>query len=143
MESSVELSILYIDSQIVAIHKPSGMLVHRTHLSSDEVVCLQTLRDQLGQLVYPVHRLDRGTCGIVLFGLNPKVTRILADAFKEHRVKKTYQAIIRGHFQDPSGRIDRAMREDKNKNRVPAQTDYDVLTQSEHPFPIGRYPQSR
>ena len=56
------LHILWRDAHLVAVYKPAGWLVHRTGLDAGETrFVLQTLRDQLGQRVYPVHRLDKGT----------------------------------------------------------------------------------
>ena len=65
------LEILYQDEHIVAVNKPAGMLVHRSWLDRHETqFVMQTLRDQIGQLVYPIHRLDRPTSGVLLFALN-------------------------------------------------------------------------
>jgi 23S rRNA-/tRNA-specific pseudouridylate synthase len=65
------LAILYQDESVVAVHKPPGLLVHKTGLDAHEQrFALQMLRDQLGQKVWPVHRLDKGTSGVLLFALN-------------------------------------------------------------------------
>ena len=65
------LPILYQDDHLVAIHKPSNLLVHRTSLDAHERrFAVQLLRDQLGRRVYPAHRLDKGTSGILLFALD-------------------------------------------------------------------------
>jgi len=65
------LPILYRDDRLIAVHKPSGLLVHRTPLDSlAEQFALQLVRDQIGQHVYPVHRLDKGTSGVLLFALD-------------------------------------------------------------------------
>ncbi|MDX5444142.1 MAG: pseudouridine synthase, partial [Hymenobacteraceae bacterium] len=66
-----ELEILYRDEHYVAINKPGGLLVHRTRIAEeDKRFALQMLRNQLGQHVYPVHRLDRQTAGVLVFALN-------------------------------------------------------------------------
>ena len=68
------LNILYQDQHLVAVDKPSGMLVHRSFLDKHETVfVMQSLRDQIGQHVFPVHRLDRPTSGVLLFALSADV----------------------------------------------------------------------
>lgn len=62
----IELEIVYRDEHLIAINKPAGMLVHRSWLDKHETVfAMQTLRDQIGQHVFPLHRLDRPTSGIL------------------------------------------------------------------------------
>jgi tRNA pseudouridine65 synthase len=92
--------ILYQDNDLVVINKPNGILVHKTEISTDRVFVLQELRNQINQLVFPVHRLDRPTSGVLLFALSPEAARILQRQFKEHQVHKTYHAIVRGWLQD-------------------------------------------
>ncbi|MFC0820391.1 tRNA pseudouridine(65) synthase TruC [Moraxella marmotae] len=137
------LQILYRDEFLVVVNKPAGMLVHRSWLDKHETVfVMQTLRDQIGQLVYPVHRLDRPTSGVLLFALSSEVARLLSLAFETHQVQKTYLAVVRGIIG--SGRIDYPLkpRLDKiadkfaNTDRPPenAITDYQVLATTEQPF---------
>ncbi|MCB0292886.1 MAG: hypothetical protein KDH97_21715, partial [Calditrichaeota bacterium] len=64
------LDILYHDLHYIAIHKPPGIHVHPSELARQEDSCMRILRDQLGQWVYPVHRLDRATSGVLLFALD-------------------------------------------------------------------------
>lgn len=94
------LDILYQDDDCVVVNKPAGMLVHRSWLDSHETqFVVQTLRDQLGQYVYPVHRLDKPTSGVLLFGLSSDAARLLAQQFESNIVKKTYLAVVRGYLQ--------------------------------------------
>ncbi|MDZ4851144.1 MAG: pseudouridine synthase [Pirellulaceae bacterium] len=91
------LNILYRDEHFVAVDKPPGMIVHRGSNSiGDQPVLLQTLRDQIDCLVYPVHRLDQPTSGVILFGLNPKAAATMVDLFTRRLVAKYYQAFVRG-----------------------------------------------
>jgi tRNA pseudouridine65 synthase len=65
-----ELLILYRDEALIAIHKPAGLLVHPSRIAAGDRRCaMKMLRDQIGQWVYPVHRLDRPTSGVLLFAL--------------------------------------------------------------------------
>ncbi|MGL5501097.1 MAG: pseudouridine synthase, partial [Plesiomonas shigelloides] len=76
-ESAPVLPVLYQDEHIIAINKPAGWLVHRSWLDRHEkVVVMQTVRDQIGQHVYTVHRLDRPTSGVLLLALSSDVARI-------------------------------------------------------------------
>ncbi len=91
------LKILFRDDHFIAVDKPVGMIVHRgAGTDPDQPALLQTLRDQIGQRVFPVHRLDQPTSGIVVFGLNPTAAATLVDLFTNHQISKYYQAIARG-----------------------------------------------
>ena len=138
------LPILYRDDRLVAIHKPPGVLVHRTGLASrDERFLLQELRDQLGCRVYPLHRLDRATYGVLLFALSPETAAALGPAFGSGGVHKVYWAVVRGWTQ-PEGTIDHPVR-DRDTRGAPraAQTRFRRLAQVELPVAVDRYPSSR
>ena len=64
-----EIPVLHRDEHLVAVHKPAGILVHRNAHAGREPFLLQILRDQLGQRLYPVHRLDRPTSGLMIMAL--------------------------------------------------------------------------
>lgn len=88
------LTILYQDDYLVAVDKPSGMLVHRSFLDKHETrFVLQSLRDQLGCHVYPVHRLDRPTSGVLVFALSPEIARVLSQQIATGQWRKGYLAI--------------------------------------------------
>ncbi|MGD2020337.1 MAG: pseudouridine synthase, partial [Thiohalocapsa sp.] len=90
------LSVLYRDAHLVAVDKPPGLLVHRTRIAEADTFVLQRLRDQLGQRVYPAHRLDRPTSGVLVFGLNADAARRLSAQFEARQVAKHYLAVVRG-----------------------------------------------
>ncbi len=105
--SSEALSILFEDDHLVCVNKPSAMLVHRGW-ARDGRPAMQILRDQLGEWVYPVHRLDRATSGALLFAKSPEVARQLRTLFDEGAVDKRYVALCRG--RDPElVRVDRPL----------------------------------
>ena len=101
------LPILYQDAHLVAIDKPAGLLVHRTGLDAGETrFALQLLREQLGRPVWPVHRLDKGTSGVLLFALDAGTAGALGAALQaDGVVAKTYLALVRGWPAD-AGLID-------------------------------------
>ena len=95
------LDILYRDEHLIAINKPHGLLVHRSSIAADvEVFALQLLRDQVGQVVYPAHRLDRKTGGVLLFAFDKQTEIAMQKQFTANLVRKKYLAIVRGHTPD-------------------------------------------
>lgn len=147
------LEILYQDEWLVAVNKPSGWLVHRSWLDRDEkVVVMQTVRDQIGQHVFTVHRLDRPTSGVLLMGLSSDVGRRLAQQFESHQIKKHYHAIVRGWLEGDA-KLDYPLREELDKigdkySRAdkapqPALTRYRGVAVCEMSVAIGRYASAR
>lgn len=149
----MSIEILYQDEWLVAVNKPSGWLVHRSWLDRDEkVVVMQTVRDQIGQPVFTVHRLDRPTSGVLLMGLSSDVGRLLAQQFEHHRIQKNYHAITRGWLQQ-AALLDYPLTEERDKiddkySRAdkapqPALTHYRGIATAEMPVAVGRYPTAR
>ncbi|KAA1193249.1 pseudouridylate synthase [Pseudohalioglobus sediminis] len=147
------LPVLYRDEYLVAVNKPSGLLVHRSPIDRHETrFALQTVRDQVGQHVYPVHRLDKPTSGVLLFALDPVTARALSAQFVAHSVAKQYLAVVRGWCPE-SGSVDHALRDkpdpvaDRDRREArPAQsatTHYQCLARAEIPVAVERYPQTR
>lgn len=138
----VPFDILFEDDALIAINKPSGILVHRTKISEDQVFVLQLLRDQIGQRIYPLHRLDRGTSGVLVFGKNSEIAGILSEQFRDKEVGKKYLAVIRGYV-DPKGVIDYPLPHPRTGLPREALTRYERLEQTELPMAIGRYATAR
>lgn len=138
----MEFRILFQDADVVAIEKPSGILVHRTGISQDRVFVLQLLRDQLGKHVYPVHRLDRGTSGVLLFAFDSAGARALQASLESDQCKKTYLAIVRGWLPE-EGRIDTPLEKDGIGELQSALTTYRCLAKAELPIPVDRYATAR
>ncbi len=144
------LSILFSDDYLVAVDKPPGLLVHRTGLDAGETrFAMQLLRDQLGRPVWPVHRLDKGTSGVLLFALDPQTARAMGQAFESGAgLHKTYHAVVRGWPAD-EGLIDHPLRrisDDRHDRREEAQearTRFRTLERYELPLPQGRFPTTR
>ncbi len=147
------LPILYRDDWLVAIHKPAGLLVHRTVLDRHETrFAVQLLRNQIGRHVWPTHRLDRGTSGVLLFALDRDTAASVGRQFEAGTVSKRYLAIVRG-YPPESGVIDHALsREVDDAERTPhavcllpqaARTRFRRLGTVELPIPVDRYPASR
>jgi tRNA pseudouridine65 synthase len=126
MNGSIEL--LYCDEDIVIANKPSGLLVHRGWDNDDDVAMFR-VRDAIGSHVYPVHRLDRGTSGALLFARTQDAARVLARAFEMGEIEKSYVALVRGTPPD-DGVIDYAIPKSEGKPRVPAVTRFRVIKRS-------------
>lgn len=135
------LRILYRDEHLIAIDKPPGLLVHRTGLDAGETeFALQRLRDQIGQPVWPAHRLDKGTSGVLLFALDADTARALGKLFETgDKVQKTYRAIVRGWppeqglIDHPLKRMPDDMRHQREEVQA-AQTQYRTLARYELPL---------
>ncbi|RLK50814.1 tRNA pseudouridine synthase C [Alkalispirillum mobile] len=139
---SPPLRILYRDEHLVAVDKPAGMAVHRSRQHPDADVLLQRLRDQLGQWVWPVHRLDPPTSGLVLFALDPETAQALGRQFRDREVEKRYLAVVRG-WPEAAGVIDHPLRRAGRSERQAALTEYRVLDTTELPIPMAPHPTAR
>ena len=134
------LKILHLDEHLVAIDKPAGLLVHRSALDAhEERFALQLLRDQLGQPVWPVHRLDKGTSGVLLFALHAEAASRLGQAFDAGEVAKRYLSLVRGWPAESDGLIDHALARDPERasagqTLLPARTAWHCLARAEWPL---------
>ncbi len=136
------LEIIYEDAWMVAINKPPGLLVHRSSIAADaNQFALQLLRNQLGRFVYPIHRLDRKTSGVLLFAFDSKTAKILSDSLMNHHIKKRYLAIVRGYFS-PDQTLDYDLTNDKGKIQS-AITQFKLLERTEIDLAFGKHPTSR
>ncbi|MGL4779308.1 MAG: pseudouridine synthase [Bacteroidales bacterium] len=136
------LEILYQDTYLIAVNKPVGLLVHRTKIAEEEEeFLLQKLRDQTGRFLYPVHRLDRPTSGIVVFSFNPETAAKLAKLFVSHDITKEYIALVRGWFPDEVS-LDYPVKNEKGNSRE-ALTRFELIDRFELPLPTDRYATTR
>jgi tRNA pseudouridine65 synthase len=117
---SEPIELLYADAHIAVMNKPSGLLVHRGWADDDDVALFR-VRDALASWVTPVHRLDRGTSGALLFARSAEVAATLSRSFEEGRVEKTYLALVRGTPPE-TGVIDHPVPKKESGARVAALT---------------------
>ena len=148
------LTILYRDDFLVAIHKPSGLLVHRSNIDRHETrFAVQLLRDQLGRHVLPLHRLDKPTSGVLLFGFDADTARSVGGQFERNEVGKRYLAVVRG-WPPEAGTIDHALSRrfddygrkfdpGSEPEALPAVTGFRRLATVELPEAVDRYPGTR
>jgi tRNA pseudouridine65 synthase len=145
------IQIVYQDDDIVAVFKPAGVIVHRgPSTGKEEPILLQILRDQLEQFLYPVHRLDRPTAGIVLMAKSSQVASKLGEMFMSQQVHKHYQALVRGHMPGEC-KVDRPLLhpkyfEERFSGEHPLQaaiTHFRCLRHYEVPWPASGFETSR
>lgn len=146
------LTEIYRDNWLLAVHKPAGLLVHRSPIDKHETeFALQHARELNGGAhVYPLHRLDRPTSGLLLFARDPDTASALGKALMAGEVQKTYLAMVRG-WTPESGDIDHPLREHPTDRRCQdtplpvrdAFTRFRRLATTELPVAIERYPASR
>jgi tRNA pseudouridine65 synthase len=136
------LEIIFRDDDMIAINKPHGLLVHRSRMAAEaNTFALQLLRDQIDQHVYPVHRLDRKTSGVLLFALNQSVLSAMNLKFAAHEIDKTYLAIVRGYFPE-SIVVDYPLTNDSGKTQESI-THFKLLKTTELQLPFGMHSTSR
>jgi len=138
------LRLLHLDDHLAVIDKPAGLLVHRTAIDAhEEDAALQRLRDQLGRPVWPAHRLDRGTSGVLVFALSAEVASLLGQALAERRTGKRYLALVRGWPAQDRGVVDHPLARDPElpsagQPHLEAQTDWTCLRR--HELPVSTDP---
>ncbi|MEM6292776.1 MAG: pseudouridine synthase [Myxococcota bacterium] len=122
--------VLHHDAHVLVMHKPSGLAVHPGWVPRTERTAMHWARREAKQHVYPVHRLDRATSGVLVFALSSEVARTLGQHFSGGTVQKRYVALVRG-TPDEHGQIDHPVPKSEGGERVPAQTDYRRLRRSD------------
>lgn len=148
-----ELEILYQDASLVAINKPTGLLVHKSMIDRHEIYyAMKMLRNQIGAWVYPIHRLDKPTSGVLLFALDSQSASLMSKQFREHTIQKSYLAVVRGYAEE-SGLINHALKEkldkiadrdsQKEREAQEAITEYKLLQKVELNAGVGRYEKTR
>lgn len=146
---SPTVEVLYNDGRLVAVNKPSGLVVHCSELVREDVTLIGILKEALGPSIAPVNRLDRGTSGIMLLSMDPEMTQLAKAALEKDEASKVYLAMVRGLVPEqgvvdsPMTRVTkRARRRTKRKSvkrpledaeEVPALTRYKRLATIERP----------
>ena len=138
----MNLEVLYQDDYFIAINKPCGLLVHRTRIAEEnELFALQILREQTGRYLYPIHRIDRPTSGVLLFAFSSEIARHLGEMFTQNKIHKEYQALVRGWFPDRI-ELDFPVKNDRG-NLQSAQTDFQLSERFVMHYPLGEYSSCR
>lgn len=134
-----ELRILYTDDDIAIIDKPGGLIVHPNKYARREPNLVNIVGGRLQRRIYTVHRLDRGTSGLMLFTLSSEAAGELSRQFRSRAVEKDYIAVVRGH-PPAEGTIDKPLRHEKgDEEERTAETRFERLATSDLDIPVGPY----
>ena len=147
------LDVLYEDEHLIAVDKPAGMLVHPSWLDKQaDQFAVSEAAKIAGQKLHTLHRLDRPTSGVLLFGKHPEVARRMQTQFMDQSIQKEYICIARGWTKN-EGVFDQPLKEqhdkiadkfaDPDKPPQPAVTEYLKLGHTELAIPVSKYPKAR
>jgi len=119
--SKAKIEIIYSDDSIIVVNKPAGVSVTRDRTGATQLIDILTsqLGSKTGGGLRLVHRLDKGTSGVMVLAKTLEAQRIFSGYFENRLVKKTYLAIVNGVLGDKRGRINVPLAHDrKNTERV-------------------------
>lgn len=138
------IEIIYQDDILVAVNKPNNFLIHQSHYARNikEPTLLEVLQQQLGFPLYPIHRLDRKTSGIILLLKNNEFIPEFQALFTNNIIHKTYFAIVRG-YSPATGTIDSPVKNDDTGVYKDALTNYSTSATVELDIPVTPYDKSR
>lgn len=148
----IPLEILYEDNDIIVVNKPKGMVVHPANGNPDGTLVNAIMAKCKGSLsgiggeIRPgiVHRLDKDTSGAIIVAKNDKAHIRLSDDLKNHRIKKTYIALVRGTVKENEATINMPIARSKqdrkkmavDKNGKEAITHFKVLNRYEGKYTL-------
>jgi len=127
-----KIEVLFEDDFFIAFYKPAGLLVIPTP-QKEKRTLTSIVKKQVGASLYPCHRLDRETSGVILFAKDKKSQQRLTEEFKKRKVRKIYIAFVRGKLKKKGGRINipildyHQRKHQKHCRPKPALTHYKVL----------------
>lgn len=132
----MKLDIIYEDDDLVIINKPSGMLVIPDRFNS-EIPSINRELDKIYGKIFVVHRIDRGTSGVLCFAKNEEAHKYMSNLFQQHHVEKYYLGLVGGRVIPESGTITAAIAEHPTqkgkmvttKKGKASITDYQVIEQ--------------
>lgn len=138
------IKIIFKDEYIVVVNKPNNFIIHESHYARNirEITLLDFLQKQLGYPVYPAHRLDRKTSGIIILLKEKLFVAHFQALFTNNAIHKTYYAIVRG-FSKSAGTIDSPVKNDDTGAYKTALTNYESIANIELDIPVPPYNSSR
>ncbi len=122
---NIPLEVLYEDNDIIVVNKPKGMVVHPANGNPDGTlvnaimaICKDSLSG-IGGEIRPgiVHRLDKNTSGAIIIAKNDKAHIALSNQLKNHEIKKTYFALVRGIVKESNATINMPIARSKNDRK--------------------------
>jgi tRNA pseudouridine65 synthase len=140
MSTALSIEPLHEDDDLLVLNKPAGLLVHPTALDAHETdTLLARAEAQWARRLFPAHRLDKGTSGVLLMAKTSDVASRLGEAFRDGRIAKTYLGLVRGWPRDASGSIEHPLARDperpsQGQTLLPAETRWRCLQRYEWVF---------
>lgn len=101
---SVDYTIIFQNQHLLLLNKAAGVLVHATEGRSEPNL-VNTIERDLNTKVFLHHRLDRDTSGVMLMGIHAEANKELHALFRDRKIKKSYQAIVSGHWNQSWDRV--------------------------------------
>jgi tRNA pseudouridine65 synthase len=141
----MNLDIIFEDQFIICVNKPNNMVVHHAYHSrnvADEMALLQLIQAEKGIKVYPIHRLDRKTSGIILLAKETIHVSKFQELFTNNEIEKTYYGVVRG-FSPESKIIDSPVKGRDASIHKDALTYLKTLEQIVLEIPVKPYDSSR
>ncbi|WP_111707779.1 pseudouridine synthase [Lutibacter citreus] len=141
----MHIEILFEDDYFVIVNKPNNVLVHNSYYARNikEPTLLDLLKDELNQTLYPIHRLDRKTSGVIALSKKKETVAVFQELFNSNILKKEYFGIVRGYFEG-NKIINTPVKNPDTKVYKEAETHGDILNKIElkipvHPYDFSRY----
>ncbi len=129
-----KLKVVFQDRYLAVLYKPQGFLVYKDADSGQTPDCVTELQKRLpGQRVFPVHRLDKDTSGLLVVALDPTTASQLTRWFRNQRVQKTYWALVEGVLKPAHGALTTPLQKKKSKETELSRTEYRTLKTTQHP----------
>lgn len=110
----MQIKILKRTKTYIIVHKPAGFVVYADTKEDQKVSCQVFLEKQISQKVIPIHRIDKPTCGVLIYALNQQKAAQLGEMFKKKTVEKKYLAFCHGEFPEKA-RVDFPLKKHKQK----------------------------
>ena len=138
-----EIRLLFEDDRYLAVLKPAGLLVHKTPIDAHENENLRDiLRGHYSGRLDPVHRLDKPTSGVIVFGKDAPAINACKTQFELRQTDKEYLALVRGHVHHAGG-IAKPLPKGMEGPTKPAQTEFEPLERCELQYAVSRYDSAR
>ncbi|NOQ71361.1 MAG: pseudouridine synthase [Crocinitomix sp.] len=140
----MQIEILYEDDDLVVINKPNNMLVHASYYARNikEPSLLARLKESIPVKLYPVHRLDYKTSGVIVLAKSSAGAAEIQEQFASNTIKKRYMALVRGRIKE-SGTVETPVKNPDTGVYKEAKTNFNALLYTEVDIPVKPYPKSR
>ncbi len=126
----MKIRIVYRSKDFVVVHKPAGAVVYADRPEDQGKSVADHLAKQSGKKVFPVHRLDKPTCGLLAVALSPQAAHRWTEIFRGRAVRKMYLAVVHG-VPPVDGVVDVPLPRNKDKVMEAAKTHFKRLATCE------------